>query len=525
MVDVPPLLDYPNHLARAYALTLGQQDAFLSKMYAPHWAIIPNLAVDLVLPPLLWILPVHVAGRLILALALLLPVVGTVLCHSASFGRRSWWSIAVCLVASNGLFLLGFINFQLGIGLALICAAAWMARRETHAASTIAIGALCAVLLFFAHLMGLAFFLILLGSYEVEQSWLAWRRGGAPLAIILRRALLLLPVVLLPFVLYTVSAFASVGTGIVWETLPDKLIRAAMSLVNYNLPLDMVTAGLLAVFLLTCAALRLIRMPLRSAISLGAIAALYVATPFGFKGTGYIDARFAVMFGFVVFAGIQPARLPRRAAVLVGLVVVALFGVRTSQVATIWYAHNRDLAELRDIISVVEPGSRVLVAIVNEDEAAPEKHDFLARQRLSDGTRLDGHTVALLLIERHAFWTFLFANPDQQPITLLSPYREIAAQTVGMPTIRLLSEPRPIPADLPAFPMEGEWQSYYDYVLLLEAGALPGFSNANLHLLRRSDYADLFRISRARPLAARGAVGPIRQTADLAHGVVLGAAQ
>jgi len=43
VVDVLPLLDYPNHLARAYVLAWGQQDAFLSHMYAPHWAIIPNL--------------------------------------------------------------------------------------------------------------------------------------------------------------------------------------------------------------------------------------------------------------------------------------------------------------------------------------------------------------------------------------------------------------------------------------------------------------------------------------------------
>ena len=111
VVDVPPLLDYPNHLARDYVLALGQHDAFLSRMYAPHWAIIPNLAVDLVLPPLLWIMPVYTAGRILLAGTLLLPVIGAVLYSNAIFGRRSYWTIAVCLVACNGLFLLGFINF------------------------------------------------------------------------------------------------------------------------------------------------------------------------------------------------------------------------------------------------------------------------------------------------------------------------------------------------------------------------------------------------------------------------------
>src|SRR5712672_732238 len=43
VVDVPPLLDYPNHLARAYILAHGLADLHLSQMYVPHWAIIPNL--------------------------------------------------------------------------------------------------------------------------------------------------------------------------------------------------------------------------------------------------------------------------------------------------------------------------------------------------------------------------------------------------------------------------------------------------------------------------------------------------
>src|SRR5579864_3872613 len=70
LVDVPPLLDYPNHLARAYLLAFGSGDPFLSHMYAAHWAIIPNLATDLILPPLLLILPVHFVGRIVVAIAI-----------------------------------------------------------------------------------------------------------------------------------------------------------------------------------------------------------------------------------------------------------------------------------------------------------------------------------------------------------------------------------------------------------------------------------------------------------------------
>ncbi len=63
LVDVPPLLDYPNHLARAAVLAFGSDDPVLSRIYAAHWTVIPNLGTDLVLPPLLRVLSIHLAGR------------------------------------------------------------------------------------------------------------------------------------------------------------------------------------------------------------------------------------------------------------------------------------------------------------------------------------------------------------------------------------------------------------------------------------------------------------------------------
>ena len=316
---------------------------------------------------------------------------------------------------------------------------------------------------------------------------------------IARRAAWSLLIVVLPAVFYVVSPFSDNAPDVSWESWPDKLTRASMSLVNYNLPLDIVSAGLLAAFLLTCARLRPSVVPLGSAVALGAVALLFTVSPFGFKGGGYLDARFAVMFGFLLFATVLPMRLPRRPALLAAIAIVALFSLRTAHVAAVWYAHNRDLTQLRDAISAVEPGSRVLLAMVGIDEAVPAQREFMRRQYLSDGSRLDAHTAALLLIERHAFWAVLFAYSEQQPIELRSPYREIANRTAGILDIRLLSASSPDPRDLATFPLEGQWSCCYDYVLLLEAAARPDFSHDNLELLRKSDYASLFRIRQHAP--------------------------
>jgi hypothetical protein len=489
LVDVPPLLDYPNHLARAYVLAQGADNPWLSRMYVPHWAVIPNLAVDLILPPIIRLLPVHVAGRLLLALSMLLPVLGIVLYSRALFGRWSWWPLAGVLVGCNGLFLLGFMNFQLAIGLALVFAAFWVLWREARPRLVTCLGTLAAIVLFFSHLMGLAFFLVLAGAHQLEQLHEDYRRGQSLLRALPRRTFWALPVLAAPLALYFASGFRAEDGPALWAGGTEKLMHGMMALVNYDLALDIGTAALLAAFLLGCARLRVLRAKPQSLIALAAFATLWLATPVGFKGTGFIDARFAVMFGFMLFAGLRPARLPPRVAMGVAAAVLLVFGLRTAKLASEWIGRNDDLAQLRDAISVVQPGQRVLLALPKDGAST----DFGLRT-LSDGTVLDAHVAGLLPIERNAFWTFMFAEPAQQPIALRQPYRDIAEATIGIPDLRLLATRDPDAGDLQRFPLAGSWWCCYDYVLVLGTHIRPDLTDPHLHLLRQHEYATLYRI-------------------------------
>jgi hypothetical protein len=47
---VPPLLDYPNHLARMHILLNIPHSEVLQSFYEIQWAVIPNLAMDLIVP-------------------------------------------------------------------------------------------------------------------------------------------------------------------------------------------------------------------------------------------------------------------------------------------------------------------------------------------------------------------------------------------------------------------------------------------------------------------------------------------
>jgi hypothetical protein len=505
LVDVPPLLDYPNHLARAFILAQGDGDPVLAAMYRPSWAIIPNLAMDVILPPLIRVLPVHVAGRMLIGLAMLLPVAGGILYSRACFGRHSVWALGTCLVSANGLFLLGFINFQISIGLALICAAVWLLRRERRPVSMATFGAVAAAALFFSHLMGLLFFALLVACYEC--STLVKRpRGGHLAAHILRRMSVLLPAATISLGLYSASSFGAEASGIVWGSLGQRLIRA-LPFFGYSLTVGLASTALIVCVLGVLVLRSQIVVPLSSVILLTVLAGLAVAAPLGFKGTGYVHTRFAAMLAIMLFAGVRPVSLSRGAAWLIGIALATAFAAQQVQTAIVWHGHAQDLAELRGVTASVEPGSRILTAAIDIDEAAAGGFGFLSRQMLADGTRLDGHVAALLVIERRAFWPFLFANAAQQPLELREPYLGIGQLTVSIPNLRQLTALTPNDARGGPFPIAGQWSCCYDYVLLVPAGAHPGFANPALEPIGRSDFADLFRV--------RATASPVTHT--LAH--------
>ncbi len=481
LVDVPPLLDYPNHLARMVVLA-WPHDPALSRFAMPHWAIIPDLAIDLVLPPLLHVLPVHVAGRIVVACIVLLPVLGAVAYSRAVFGRRSWWALAVGLVAYNETVLLGFLSFIASIGIALLLAAVWVRWRDARPARTAVLAMPGVTAVFFSHIMGVAFLAVLLLAFEAAQVW----RSDAPMPRHSLRRVAVLTVVFLPAaVLYAMSPLSQVDGEIEFLSLHDKALLLLAPFVNYRIALDSVTAAAVALFLVASLLLRRCRIEAGSGIALAASLALFAIAPAAAKGAQNIDVRFVVMAALLLFAGLLPQRLPRAISVAAVVGFVGLFVARMAVLALAWRGSAIDIAELRAVIAPVTPGSAVFVTSVTPDEAPRYWRDAPAWRRLSNGQREDIHMPALAMIERHAFWPFLFDNASQQPIEKLPKYHALGDGVGPMPGYRAFATPDAV--DLCGF----------DYVLLLDAGGardVAHFDADRLALLTRSEFAALYRV-------------------------------
>jgi hypothetical protein len=470
IVDVPPLLDYPNHLARVFVLASLPNDPVLARFYAAHWSIIPNLALDLVGPPLVHVLPVHVVGRLLVAAALLLPVGGTIAYHAALGGR--WWSLGVGLAAYNGSLLAGFLNFEIGIGLALLLAAGWLRWREDRPLRAITLAVPGAVALFACHLMGLVFFGVLIGSAELARLWRDPR--GLP-----RRGAVLVLIFAAPVGLYLVSDLRQLGGDAVFLPLRPKLLQLAATFVNYDWALDLVTAGVVLVLPAACLLLRFGRVPAPAALACLLSLTGFIAAPYAWKATYALDTRFAVILGFMVFAGFVPARWPTgfRWAVVSGLSL--LFVARMALLMTAWEAHRADLADVRAALGPVQPGQAVYVAEAGLQEAPAYWRANPRWRLLSNGARTDQHLGALALIEHRAYWPFEFDNRSQQPLETREPYRGFAERVGFLPDRAQASV-----ADVCGF----------DYVLLQGADAVPELPAERFRLLVRSGFAALYAV-------------------------------
>jgi hypothetical protein len=506
LTEVPPVLDYPNHLAREFVLAFGAADPVLSKIYAANWHIIPNLAIDLITPPLLHLLPLHVAGRMVLALSLLLPVAGIIVYSRARFGAWSYWSLGGCLVAYNSLFLLGFMNCLISVGLALLVAAGWIRYRNVRPGATLFATCLGGIAVFLCHIYGLLVLAVLLASIESEACLKSNGFSRAAFRKIVSRGAAVGAVFVVPAILYSLSPFESDTSEVIYQPVLYKLVITFDGFLNY-IPILNILFGLIvfsfAVYSLTTGHGR---MPLSTKISIVIFLISYVLCPFAAKGGAWADARFPVVATFMLFAGFVPAQLPKRTAFLAGILGIVMLGAQVASIAVIWSAHNEDIAELRNTISVVEPGSKVLVASVGiKDNPDYWQHNRTGRRMAI--SRTDLHLPALLVMERRAFWPLLFSSPSQQPITVLPPYSSISRTSGVLPDYHLLLASNRLSQKqvTPYLPYLPDWPAKFDYVLLLNAGGAPDldtFMPNRLELLRRSDMAALFRIRGAEATTA-----------------------
>jgi hypothetical protein len=182
IVAFPPLLDYPNHLARAFVLAhLNDSHFSFREFYRSDWGAYPYLGMDASLAVLGRIFPIETAGRVYLSLcALALPGAAWFFLGQAQPKSNASFLWAL-LIAYNVFFLEGFLNFDLSISVGLFALGLWLwwLAKPSWGRWIAALGAFTA--LYFTHLLGFGIAGLIVVAYLAlsRRPFLYWLWSGA----------------------------------------------------------------------------------------------------------------------------------------------------------------------------------------------------------------------------------------------------------------------------------------------------------------------------------------------------------
>ena len=118
---MPPLMDVPNHLVRLWLIQGAIDTEPFNRFWMEDWHnIATNIAIDLLAKPFAGLLPPFLVGKLLIVLAMLLPPLGGVALNASVTGGLKPWHFIFLLFWCSITMLAGFLNYQIGLGAALL---------------------------------------------------------------------------------------------------------------------------------------------------------------------------------------------------------------------------------------------------------------------------------------------------------------------------------------------------------------------------------------------------------------------
>ena len=460
---VPPLEDYPNHLARMFILAQQGHNEFLSHFYNIAWAPIPNLIMDLVVPPLVPLFGIYAAGRIFIAATLLLLLLGPMVVHRATYHSWSAWPLVGGLFVYNGFLFVGLMNYLFGVGVAVFGLAAWIALAERSLALKMLVSLVCCAILYVCHAAALAIYGLGIASFEAwrlstnrQQSSDQQLGGNQPL----RAAVLTSGIaVCAPFLPFFYIVLHSPTWALVQQNVWDsqgKLQAIAIFLSVYSDYADIPFLALIVAAIATAIRRGLVRFHTAGLIIAAVLAIAFIIMPRQAFGSWMADQRIVVGIFFMSlgFISVDLRKLEKQNAFFAICLVTIAF--RVVDVSVNWAALSQPLMELKSAMHLLQPGARLLVTQIDN---LPEDS---ADNALS-------HAPNLAIIERSALVSRLFTVDGKQIVHAQRDYsNHVDIEDADTPTISQVLVTATTDTPPGATPHYwDDWDDFYDYLIVL----------------------------------------------------------
>ena len=386
----PPLLDYPNHLARTFVLSHIHDSAFtFSKYYQADWKPYPYILWDALMVALQQFLPVERAGKLLLIVnTALLPIAVAWFLWQTN---RSEIKLALlgCALSYYTLFLWGFTQYQLGVALCFVMLGAWVWYARRPSVLRAAVFATICFATYLAHLVAFASAAFILVLYEL--SGLNWRR-------LFRLACFLAP----PSLLFLwARPGLSRQSSIVVRPIMEKLVALKrVPTGGYDATLgNIFLGGLLLCLLVAVVRNRELRVNWRWLVAAVGLFLIFLALPNGWGETFDIDVRLVPPLCLLSLAVLRVGRRATWIAVLATLLVA----VRVFDISTGFRSESVKSAVMNEVIARLPRNAR-LFPFVNTCQDDDPLDDYYI------------HYWAYAVIRRGAISPYLFDVPGQTPM-------------------------------------------------------------------------------------------------------------
>lgn len=496
---IPALVDYPNHLARMWILVHGAMIPELARNYVVSWRLVPNLAMDLVVPTLAHIMPLEAAGRVFIALTMALLVVGSVALHRALYGRVGLWPLCSFLFIYNAALYWGFLNCLFATGLYLLAFASWIGSRDWPFGRRFVAFSILSTAILVCHLFAFGLYALSVAFYELQSTLQNGRLSLPSLRGWITSCLHLAPAA----ALWRISAPADAPSFTFFGSVPDKFYAFIAPATFGEHPALFDGAMVCFVYLVLYGLVRNRSLSVAPSMRLP-LAILLVVTlviPNWLNGSWAADMRLPVALPFITI-GASRCTMRGRAQVALATVALILLAVRIWTVSATWHAYDKLYAEFRKSADVVDPGSRLLVV----------------EERTPDGDRaLSGippefaqlhepnfwHMPALAVIDRSAFIPYLFTG-----LTTIHPTARNAGlfETQGGPLTpaalwasasrRRMGALATTPNILGELPYSVDWPKHFDFVLWIDFGQKPAIDPTLLQPLAVGSFFQIYRIAK-----------------------------
>jgi hypothetical protein len=454
IVGTPALGDYLNHLARMHIIATLDKDPYLAQFYSVTWQIIPNLAMDLIVPLLSRYVDLYLAGKLFVFMTIALILTGGMAIHYTVFRRISLAPLASFLFIYNFALLLGLLNYLCGVGVALWGIAAWIGLHPRHPWVRAAVSLGFVLALFLSHLYAVGLYGLALLCFEVWRVFTGRSQGHQTLS----DALVLALPFLLVFPLLMATPMMELSAVNLWKPWRLKWQALDWLFKLYHPTLGFTIAAFVSAVVVWGLWRRLLRLhPVGWTILCAGIVVYAVMPTASVFASFYTDYRLPIAIVFMVIP-FSRWELTKPQTRWFTAVIIALALLRMTSVEVVWLDIDRVYAGLREAFQEVKPGGTILLS-------RTERVDFPFNRA---GPLY--YAACLATIERSAFAPNMLTRPGAPFLLSVQPaYRHLARDPkFQSPRIsELISAANdPTIAHAQGFHW-AEWHKHFDYLLVL----------------------------------------------------------